>query len=100
MRDLSSCVIEKFNGFNIIRVEISKSIRQTFRPIDTIYNPVRKPDEIINSYSSERLNVAFRASFSEGTKVKHCQEMTNLTATSKIIQDNQVMIIILIHKIY
>ena len=72
MRDLSSCVIEKFNGFNIIRVEFSETIRQTYRPIDIIYNPMRKPDEIINYYFSERLNLSFRASYSGGTKIKHC----------------------------
>ena len=71
MRDLSSYAVEKFNGFNVIRVEFSKSIRQTFRPIDIIYKPVRKPDEIINCYFSEGLNLAFCESFSEGTNVKH-----------------------------
>ena len=72
MRDLSSCVIEKLNDFNIIRVEFSKTIRQTYQPIDIIYNPMRKLGEIINCYFSERLNLAFHASFSGGTKIKHC----------------------------
>ena len=72
VRDLSSCVIEKYNSFNITPVEFSQTIRQTFPPIDIIYNLVRKPDGIINCYFSERLNLAFHASFSEGTKIKHC----------------------------
>ena len=72
LRDLSSCVIEKLNDFNIIRVEFSETIRQTYQPIDTIYNPVRKLDEIINCYFGKRLNLASRASFSGGTKIKHC----------------------------
>ena len=72
MRDLSSCVTEKLNDFNIIRVEFSETIRQTYQPIDIIYNPMRKLDEIINCYFSERLNLAFHASFSGGTKIKHC----------------------------
>ena len=72
MRDLSSCVVEKFNGYNIIRVEFNKKLRQTFRPIDIIYKPVKRPDQIINCYFSEKLNLAFRASFNEGTKIKHC----------------------------
>ena len=73
MRDLSSCIVEKFNSFNVIYVKFSKSIRQTFRPVDIIYKPVRKPDKIINCYFSERLNLAFHASFSEGPKVQHCK---------------------------
>ena len=72
LRDLSSCVIEKLNDFNIIRVEFSKTIRQTYQPIDTIYNPMRKLDEIINCYFGKRLNLVFGASFSGGTIIKHC----------------------------
>ena len=49
LRELSSCVIETFNGFNIVRIEFSKSLRQPFRSIDIIY----------------RL-LAFRVSYSEG----------------------------------
>ena len=71
MRDLSCCIVEKFNSFNVMYVEFSKSIGQTFRPVDIIYKPVRKPYKIINCYFSERLNLAFHASFSEVTKVKH-----------------------------
>ena len=72
LRDLSSCVIEKLNDFNIIRVEFSETIRQTYQPIDTIYNPMRKLDEIKNCYFGKRLNLVFGASFSGGTKIKHC----------------------------
>ena len=100
MRDLASCVVEKFNNFNVTRIEFNKSIRQTFCLIDIIYKPVRKPDEIMNSYFSEKLNLAFCASFSEGTKAKHgnitivqivALEMINLTVISKIVQVGQVM---------
>ena len=98
MRDLSSCIVEKFNSFNVIYVKFSKSIRQTFRPVDIIYKPVRKPDKIINCYFSERLNLAFHASFSEGPKV--LLENINLIAISKFAQVNQAMFTILIHNIY
>ena len=72
MRDLSSSVVGKFNGYNIIGVEFSKKLRQTFRPTDIIYKPVKRSDEIINCYFSEKLNQAFCVSFNEGTKIKHC----------------------------
>ena len=36
------------------------------------YKPVKKCDEIINYYFNEKLNAAFPASFSKGTKIKHC----------------------------
>ena len=37
-----------------------------------MYKPVKRPDEIINCCFSEKLNLAFRASLNEGTKIKHC----------------------------
>ena len=51
VRELSSCIIKKFNGFNIIWVEFSKKLRQPFRPIDIIDKPVKKCDETIRKVS-------------------------------------------------
>ena len=42
IRKLSSCVVEKFNGFTIVRVENDRSVRKIFYPIDMIYKPVMK----------------------------------------------------------
>ena len=52
LKELSSCIVEKFNGFNIFCVEFNKKVRQSFRPIDIIYKPVKKCDEITNCYFS------------------------------------------------
>ena len=64
MRDLSNCIVEKLKGYNIICDEFKNKIRQTFHPIDISYKPVKRPDKITNCYFSEKLNLAFRASFS------------------------------------
>ena len=48
LRELSSCVTEKFHRFNIACVEFSKKLRQPFHPIDIIYKPVNKCDDIVN----------------------------------------------------
>ena len=71
LRELSSRIIEKSNGFNIVRVELNKNLRQPFHQINIICKPVKRCDEIINYYFSEKLNIAFRASFSEGSEIKH-----------------------------
>ena len=71
LRELSSCVIEKFNGFSVVRVEFGKKLRQSFHPIDIIYKPVKRCDEIIDCFFSEKLNLTFCTSFSEGVKIKH-----------------------------
>lgn len=41
LRELSSCVIEKFNRCKIFHVEFSKNLRQPFHPIDILYRPVK-----------------------------------------------------------
>ena len=50
VRELSSCIYEKFNGFNIISIEHGKKLRKKFKPIDIIYKPVKKPDAEIKCY--------------------------------------------------
>ena len=42
VRQLSSCLIETFNGFTIISIEYQKKKRKTFKPIDIIYKPTKK----------------------------------------------------------
>ena len=111
MKELSSCIIEKFNGFNIVCVEFSKKLRQPFRPINIIYKPVKKCDKIINCYFSKKLNMAFHSSFSEGTKIRYgtagnaifaqiiTVEKINMIAMLKMVQVVQVTSIILIRKV-
>ena len=69
---MSSCINEKFSRFNIVRVEFSKKLRQPFCSINIIYKTVKKVDDIINCFFSEKLNIAFQVSFNEGSKIKHC----------------------------
>ena len=57
LRELSSSVIEKFNGFNIVNVEFSKKLIQPLCPDDIIYKPAKRCNEIINCYVSEKLNL-------------------------------------------
>ena len=71
LRKSASCIVEKFNGFDVVRVEFCKKLRQSFSTIDVIYKPVQKCDEIINCYYSEKLNAAFQGIYNEGTKIKH-----------------------------
>ena len=70
IRDLSACIIEKFNGFNIVRTEFDGKLRQKMYPIDIIYKPVKKEDEIIECFFSSQMNLAYRATFSENQKLK------------------------------
>ena len=44
IKEPSSCILEKFNGFNIVRLEFGGKLRQKMSPIDIIYKPVKKID--------------------------------------------------------
>ena len=71
IRQLSSCVHEKFDGFHIVCVEYSKKARKKFRPINIIYKPVRQIEKKILCFGSKDMSRAYRSSCSQGEKVLH-----------------------------
>ena len=71
VRQLSSCIQEKFDGFNIVCVEYSKKLRKTFKPINVVYKPVRKPEKKILCYAISDISKAYRSSCSQGDKLSH-----------------------------
>ena len=71
IREVSSCVKEKFNGFLIVRVDFDNEIQKNFSPIDIVYEPVKNQNEIINCYFTDKIHLAFRSTFSESGKIKH-----------------------------
>ena len=104
LRELSSCVIEKFNGFSIIPIEFSKKLRQSFHTISIIYKPV------IKCYCHKKLNLAVTVSYNEGQESKAALrgniilariimlDKINLIAMLKIAQFLQCTFIILTRK--
>ena len=71
IRQLSSCVHEKFDGFHIVCVEYSKKERKKFRPINIIYKPVRQIEKKILCFGSKDMSRAYRSSSSQGEKMLH-----------------------------
>ena len=41
VRQLSSCLIEKYNGFTVIRIQHEKKERKNFEPPDIVYKPTK-----------------------------------------------------------
>ena len=70
VNEVSSCVIERFNGFTLVRLEFDNEIRRDFTPVDLIYKPVKKENEILNCFFTDKLHLAFRASYNETTEWK------------------------------
>ena len=71
IRELSACITERFNGFNIVRIEFDKKLRREIEPLDIIYKPVKNYTENIVCFFSTALNLAYRTTFSEGEKLRH-----------------------------
>ena len=68
VNEVSACLIERFNGFAIVRLEFDNEIRKDFTPVDIIYKPVKKENTILNCFFTEKLYLAYRATYNE-TKV-------------------------------
>ena len=51
-----------------MRIEFDNQIRRNFTPVDIIYKPVKRENEILNCFFTEKLHLAFRATYNE-TKV-------------------------------
>ena len=66
--ELSACVVERFNGFTIVRLEFDNEIRKEFTPVNIIYKPVKKENAILNCFFTDKLHLAYKAVYNETTK--------------------------------
>ena len=66
--EVSACVVERFNGFTIVRLEFDNVIRREFTPIDIIYKPVIKLQAILNCFFTKQLHLAYKAVYNQETK--------------------------------
>ena len=70
MRNLSSCMTERFNGFNIVKLELDRELKREMSPMDILYKPVRKQVNVDCFFTTE-INLAYRTSLSEGERIRH-----------------------------
>ena len=59
VRQLSSCLTEKYSGFTIISIEYQKKQRQLFKPIDIIYKPTKHTEIEPFCYFSDDISKAY-----------------------------------------
>ena len=71
VRQLSSCINKRYNGFHVISVEYSKKLRKNLKPIDIIYKPVKSPEKHIQCYYSQDISKSYRNSCGDGEKLSH-----------------------------
>ena len=68
VNEVSACVIERFNGFTIVRLQFDNEIRKEFSPIDIIYKPVKKQNAILDCFFTDKLHLAYKALYNETLK--------------------------------
>ena len=61
IKSTSSCMRNKFNGFNVVAPYLENKIKKDLRPIDIIYEPVRNQNDVIKCYFSIDIKLAYRA---------------------------------------
>ena len=65
VRQLSSCLIEKYSGFTIISIEYQKEQRKLFKPIYIIYKPTKHIEMEPLCYFSEDISKAYSSLYSK-----------------------------------
>ena len=68
VRQLSSCLIQKFSGFSITSIQQKEKQRKIFEPIDIIYKPTTRIEIEPICYFSEDISKAYSSLHSEGKK--------------------------------
>ena len=48
-KQLASCLIEKYNGFQVIKIDFNKKQRRNFQPIDIVYIPTKDAQIYLNA---------------------------------------------------
>ena len=59
-RNLLACVEERFHGFELVKILTEISIRQNYKPIDIVYKPVLKINQIINCFFTTSMRNSYR----------------------------------------
>ena len=69
-RDLSSSVIEKFNGYELIKRRLRTKEKEDVYPIHTVHEQIGKENELVACYFTNELHLAYRSYVSRKYKGK------------------------------
>ena len=67
---ISSCLMKKYNGFQVISIEFTRKERKNFKPIDIIYKPRKHPDFEPLCYFKDDISKAYTNFYSIKNKTK------------------------------
>ena len=57
--ELSACFIQKFNGYDLLRVNLKYSEKKDLQPIDIVYEPNLNTEKPIECFFASKINLAF-----------------------------------------
>ena len=61
MRNLSSSVIKKLNGYDNIKLKIARKEKTNFTPLDIVYKPTFDENVPIPYYFTSQIHLAYRS---------------------------------------
>ena len=85
-------MIEKFNGYEIIKRGLRNKEKEDFYPIDIVYEPVSNRGDLVICYFTDEIHLAFRSYISKNVKgvekivhntVRQCHYCENYFAKTK-----------------
>ena len=70
IKQLASCINQKYNGYQVIKNSFSKRERQEFEPVDIIYILTKNVQILPLCYYTTNISNAYTALYSEGLKTR------------------------------
>ena len=89
VKQLSSCLIEKYNGFTVIRIEYQKKERKNFQPLDIIYKPTKDLEKEPACYFSTDISLAYSTYFLHGSRMKRASKLQSCHYCNHFFAHNQ-----------
>ena len=75
VKQLSSCLIEKYNGFTVICIKYEKKERKNFQPLDIIYKPTKDLKTEPLCYFTTDISLAYPAYYLRASKMKRATKV-------------------------
>ena len=69
IKSLSTCLMAKFNGFNVICPYLETKQKKDLKPIDIIYEPVRSQNAVVKCYFSKDIRFGYMGRIPKGDTI-------------------------------
>ena len=84
-RELSACIIQKFNGYELLRNHLNATERKNFIPIDIVYQPTLNEKNPVVCFFAPEISLGY---------YKSCDKMRKGKKLQTILQQENVIIAI------